>query len=432
MTLLEVEISSCGYRNGFQLQDINFNVDRGEILLIAGRSGSGKTTLVRAITGTLETAGGFIEGKVYLAGRRLEDLSAEEIFRSITYIPQEPWYAFIGHTVYAEIYQLLSLIGVGCTGINVNTLGITKLLNRLTYTLSAGEIQRVLWTESILKESKLMVLDEPIVYLDQEARSEVILLVKKALSRGVGIIIVDHNPDFWGPLQPNLMYLEDGRVSYYGKWSYETLKSRNVSPMRVSRSNVGTFIQFKNVWFKYPGGDFVLKNLNMTFERGVVTCIMGPNGSGKSTILKLAAGVLKPTRGSITRAGSSIYIPENPLLYFSMPTPREELLVSAKGDEHRVLDTAERFNISRVLDKPLAKLSSGERRRLAIASAYLAGFEGYFIDEPTGGLDYDTSVTILNCLYDLVEEKKAVVVATHDDRFLNMMDTYVNLRRGGD
>jgi energy-coupling factor transport system ATP-binding protein len=126
-----------------------------------------------------------------------------------------------------------------------------------------------------------------------------------------------------------------------------------------------------------------------------------------------------------------IYIPENPLLYFTMPTPREELLMASRGDENKALDVAELFNIKYILDTPLAKLSSGERRRLAIASAYLMNFDCYFIDEATGGLDNESAASVLNALQLLVERGKAVVIASHDPRIPHIADRIINLSREG-
>jgi len=103
-----------------------------------------------------------------------------------------------------------------------------------------------------------------------------------------------------------------------------------------------------------------------------------------------------------------------------MPTPREELLASARGDENKVLEVAEIFGLKEILDRPLARLSSGERRRTAIASAYLAGYDGYFIDEPTGGLDSESASKVVSALQLLVDEGKSVVIATHDPRILSV------------
>lgn len=428
-SVLIANIIRCGYSGGFTLRDVKFNVNEGEILLITGRSGSGKTTLVRAVTGTMRALDGYVEGEVYLCGRSIKNVDPEDIYKCLTYIPQEPWYAIIGYTVYAEICHILALEGYICSELEFAISNLSHLANRLTYTLSAGETQRVLWSEALLKENKLLVLDEPLVYLDKNAKSYIKDVIEKALGEDVGILLVDHDPLFWENLEPQLIYLRDGRVIYYGKWSRSIVEqySTKTPTQRERRISKGVYAELRNVWFKYPGGDYVLKNIDMTIEKGVFTAIVGPNGSGKTTLLKLASGVLKPSKGIIVRHGTAIYIPENPLLYFTMPTPREELLLASRGDELKMLDIAEYFNIKGILDQPLAKLSSGERRRVALASAYLSGFDAYFIDEPTGGLDYESTSLVLSVLEELAERDKAVVIATHDERAVNKSDLTMRL-----
>ncbi|MEM1596224.1 MAG: ATP-binding cassette domain-containing protein [Desulfurococcaceae archaeon] len=425
-SLLDVSIKRCGYPGGFELRNIEFTVDKGDILLITGRSGSGKTTIVRAITGTLEAAGGFLEGSIMLEGRDLSDLRPEEIYKFVSYMPQEPWYSVAGYTVYTEVCYTLALEGVNCSEVDFTPLGISRLANRLTYTLSAGELQRVIWLEALVKSSKLLVLDEPLVYLDQEARKIVKHFIKVALHRDMGVIIVDHDPNQWGFLEPRILHIDNGTIKYYGPWRDDLFPQYDDSLRKLGVEKEAVVV-FRNVWFKHPGGEYIIKNFTETFKRGVITCITGPNGSGKTTMLKLGAGVLKPSKGVVNRLSSTIYIPENPLLYFTMPTPREELLLSSRGDENKVVDTAEKYGIKHALDRPLSKLSSGERKRLAIASAYLAGYDVYFIDEPTGGLDNDNSKIILESLQSLIEENKAVVVASHDERVLKVADRIITL-----
>jgi energy-coupling factor transport system ATP-binding protein len=428
-SVLIADILECGYSGGFTLRNVKLSVSEGEILLVTGRSGSGKTTLVRAITGTMRALGGYVKGEVYLCGRNVQSASPEDMYSCLTYIPQEPWYAILGHTVYAEICHVLALEGYICSEVEFALSNLSHLANRLTYTLSAGETQRVLWAEALLKKSRLLVLDEPLVYLDRSAKTSVKRFVEKALGEDLSVLLVDHDPVFWEDFEPQLLYLRDGRVMYYGGWSRSIIEqhSANVLIQREARIGKGVYAELRNVWFKYPGGDYVLKNVNMKIERGVLTAITGPNGSGKTTLLKLASGILKPNRGIIVKHGTAVYIPENPLLYFTMPTPREELLIASKGDESRMLDIAEYFNITSILDQPLAKLSSGERRRIALASAYLSGFDAYFVDEPTGGLDYESAMLVLNVLEDLVERDRTVIIATHDERAVSRSDLIVEL-----
>jgi len=428
-SVLIANILECGYSGGFTLRDVKLSVSEGEILLVTGRSGSGKTTLVRAITGTMRALGGYVKGEVYLCGRSVQGASPEDVYSCLTYIPQEPWYAILGHTVYAEICHVLALEGYICSEVEFALSNLLHLANRLTYTLSAGETQRVLWAEALLKKSRLLVLDEPLVYLDKSAKTTVKSIIEKALVEDLGVLLVDHDPVFWENFEPQLLNLKDGRVMYYGKWSRNIIEQHSTKALnrREARISKGIYAELRNVWFRYPSGDYVLKNMNMTIEKGVLTAITGPNGSGKTTLLKLASGILKPNRGIITRYGSAVYIPENPLLYFTMPTPREELLLASRGDESRVLDIAEYFNIAGILDQPLAKLSSGERRRIALASAYMLGFDAYFVDEPTGGLDYESAMLVLNVLEDLVERDRAVIIAAHDERAVDRSDLIVEL-----
>jgi len=421
---VSASIAECGYSSGFVLRGIKFSLSEGEILLVTGRSGSGKTTLVRAITGTLNTVGGYVKGEVYLCNRDVKTAKPEDIYTCLVYIPQEPWYAILGHTVYAEICHLLALDGRVCSEADFAVSSTLHLVNRLTYTLSAGETQRVLWAQVVLKGARVLVFDEPLVYLDEVSRTSVRSIIERALKEGVAVILVDHNPLLWESLEPRILVLRDGRAIYYGKYSREIVEKNTSTqpPPHASRTSKGVYAELKNIWYKYPGGNYVLRNISTVFERGVLTAITGPNGSGKTTLLKIASGVLKPSKGVVVRSGSAIYIPENPLLYFSMPTPREELLLAARGNESKVLDIADYFNIKKSLDQPLAKLSSGERRRVVLASAYLHGFNGYFVDEPTGGLDYETAMAVISLLENLVEEGRAVIIATHDERAIKRAD----------
>jgi len=428
--VLIANIAECGYNGGFTLRDVKFSVSEGEILLVTGRSGSGKTTLVRAVMGTIRVVGGYLNGEVYLCNQSIWGIKSEDIYNCVVYIPQEPWYAILGYTVYTEICHVLALKGYICSEAEFNISGISHLADRLTYTLSAGETQRVLWAEVLLKKSRVLILDEPLVYLDKNAKMNVKSIIERALKEDVAVLLVDHNPVFWENFEPQLLHLRDGKVTYYGKWSHSIIEqfATNIPLQHEIRTNRGIYAELKNVWFKYPGGNYVLRNVNMTIEKGVLTAITGPNGSGKTTLLKLASGILKPSRGVITRRGSAIYIPENPLLYFTKPTPREELLLASRSDEFRALDIAEYFSIKSVLDQPLAKLSSGERKRVALASAYLSGFDAYFVDEPTGGLDYESAMVVLSGLRELAERGKAVVIATHDERAVKSSDLLVELR----
>lgn len=408
---------------------MRFSLDKGDLLLVAGKSGSGKTTLVRAITNSIERAGGYLRGSVKIEGRDVRSLSPEEFMSNIAYIPQEPWYGLIGHTVWAELCYAESLLGKVCDKKRLEDFSLKGLERHITYGLSAGQLQSVLWAEAFSAGAKLIVMDEPLVYLDEDRKAAARRAVEKAISEGAGVVVVDHMLENWKDFEPQLLLLEGGRAQYYGPYAEGLARPDGVVPSFASAGK-GVAAEAIDVWFKYPGYPWVLRGVHLVAEWASVVAIQGPNGSGKTTLLKLLAKLLRPRRGKVVLRGRPIYIPENPLTYFTMPTLFDELLYASRGREKAVYDAAEIFGLERVLGARLARLSTGERRRAAIASALLAGFDIYLLDEPTGGLDYYSAQRVAEAIKRLEEMGKAVVVAAHDQRLVRSAQIKYVLKGG--
>ncbi len=392
--VIRVEIEDAGYHGRSIVGNVFFEVGEGEVLLITGRSGCGKTTLMRSILGIMKALGGYVKGYVELLGRPLDSFSPRELASLISYIPQEPWLGIVGHTVRVDYCHALSVAGKECVAEGLRRFGLGELGDHVTYGLSAGQYQRLLWAEAMDKGSVLLILDEPLAYSDKGFRHTAREFVKEFVDGGGAAIIVDHDPGFWSDITTKELRLcpipEPPRVR------------------RPRHDGNGVVVKVRDAWFRYPGSEWVVKGASLTARRGELLLISGPNGAGKSTLLKLIAGVLRPGKGSVTVSGKPIIVPENPLTYFTHPTVREEIL----GNE----DIAKRFGITHLLDKPLAQLSSGERRRAAIASAIIRGHDIIVVDEPTAGLDPWSCVAVLNALVSAAEEGHAVIVAAHDER----------------
>ncbi|WP_448579511.1 ATP-binding cassette domain-containing protein [Thermosphaera sp.] len=424
--VITVEVSEAGYPGGFSIKNIEFELYPGELLIIAGESGSGKTTLVRVLTGTIGIVGGYFKGRVLIRNTPISEIPPDEFYSDVAYIPQEPWFALIGYSVETEYCHSLAVAGYTCEFFDLMKLGLGRKLKNPTYGLSAGETQRLIWAESLARGSSVFILDEPLVYIDKYAREMLQSVVETALKDGKTVVVVDHNPLFWRDLATKIIYLRNGQPLYTGQWRNDVLSHASL-PTRGVRISNKVAVRLENIWFKYPGGDYLFKNFSLSIKEGVITGLTGPNGSGKSTLLKIMAGVLKPSRGRVIVEGRRIYIPENPLLYFTKPTPWEELLYASKGDESRLFDTAERFNIKNILHRPLARLSSGERRRVALASAFLSNYQIYLLDEPTAGLDDTSSNQVLEHLLELVDSGLTIIVSTHDERVFRVLDERVEV-----
>ena len=192
-------------------------------------------------------------------------------------------------------------------------------------------------------------------------------------------------------------------------------------------------------------GDLVaLAPLDLTVSQGELVALIGHNGSGKSTFLRLAAGTLELTDGSIeiggAAAGSSparaatSFIPDDPVLYDDLSV-REHLAyiaalhgVDASADELDAL--IEQLGLLPRADDLPARFSRGLRQRTSLAIGVVRPFDLLLIDEPFVGLDASGKAALLDLLDRFHTEGRTVVVATHDAQFVERVRRCVALRDG--
>ncbi|MET0728810.1 MAG: ABC transporter ATP-binding protein [Acidimicrobiales bacterium] len=187
-----------------------------------------------------------------------------------------------------------------------------------------------------------------------------------------------------------------------------------------------------------------LAPLNLAVPPGQMVALVGHNGSGKSTFLRLAAGLLELTDGSITIAGEPAgsstaraavsFLPDEPVLYDDLSVREHLAYVAALHGvdlEADVLDELiARVELSHRADDLPARFSRGLRQKTSIALGLIRPFELLLVDEPFVGLDATGKQALLGILDELHADGAAVVVATHDPSFVERADRCVALRDG--
>jgi ABC-type multidrug transport system ATPase subunit len=192
-------------------------------------------------------------------------------------------------------------------------------------------------------------------------------------------------------------------------------------------------------------GDLVaLQPLDLTIKAGQAVALVGHNGSGKSTFLRLAAGLLELTGGTITVAGApagtheartaTSYLPDDPVLYDDLSV-REHLayiaaLHGVDATEADVDDLLGRVGLLHRADDLPARFSRGLRQRTSIALGLIRPFELLLVDEPFVGLDATGKDALLGLLDELHELGMCVVVATHDPGYVERVQRCIALRDG--
>jgi ABC-type multidrug transport system ATPase subunit len=187
-----------------------------------------------------------------------------------------------------------------------------------------------------------------------------------------------------------------------------------------------------------------LAPLDLSVAPGSMVALVGHNGSGKSTFLRLVAGILDATEGTVTvdgfaagsleaRAATS-FLPDDPVLYDDLSV-REHLdyvsrlhgLDASADDAEEVLD---RLGLLPRADDLPARFSRGLRQRTSIALGLFRPFKLLLVDEPFVGLDASGKQALLDLLEELHGHGTTVVVATHDPGFVERVDRCLALRDG--
>ena len=214
-------------------------------------------------------------------------------------------------------------------------------------------------------------------------------------------------------------------------------------------------IQFKNVFFKYnPNSNYILKDFDLTIQKGEKLGLIGKSGVGKSTILDLIMGLTKPSDGVITVDGKNMHesgfkiegwysqishVPQN--IFLSDQTLAENIAFGIDKNNIDMKRLKEAINISQ-LDKFVEnsvnglfsnvgergiQISGGQRQRIGIARAIYKGGKILILDEATSALDINTEDSIMEFIKNLNKEYTLLIVS-HRQNALKFCDRIIDIK----
>ena len=483
-TPLVVENLTFKYRVRPELaiENISFELKQGELLLIAGSSGCGKTTLARCINGLVPRSyRGERSGRVLLHGKEVTELKIAEMAQVVGTLLQDPERQIVASNVYNEIAFGPENLGLPHDEIEarieqaLKRLKIEYLRDRETFNLSGGEKQKVALAGLLAMNPSILLLDEPLASLDPASAHDALKIFRSLADEGKTIILVEHRVEDSIEAKPDrLLYMESGRIKYLGgitslpkeidhtqvklpaQWVVQRVKEdkkhADVPPVQKGESSDEPLVVFEDVSFRYDDEyPLILKDVNLTINRGDLIAVLGPNGAGKSTLVKHAIGLLKPTSGRVLVQGEDTrkmsvaqiarvlgFVFQSPTHMLYAPTVQEELEFGPKNlafdkeaMDKSVTESLNAVNLKGFEEYPPLGLSFGQQKRTTIAAVLAMQSKIMVMDEPTAGQDFANYTRFMDALCSASNNAKSILSANFDSTLFITHDvdlavTYAN------
>jgi iron complex transport system ATP-binding protein len=206
-------------------------------------------------------------------------------------------------------------------------------------------------------------------------------------------------------------------------------------------------LELADLGHRYPDKGWLFRHVDLVVPPGSVTVVLGRNGRGKTTLVRCAAGLLKPEEGSVSHDGPIGFVPQARGGAFAyravdmvvMGRVRQVSLFGSptRDDRFAALDAMERIGVKHLAERQFPTLSGGEQQLVLIARAIASESPALVLDEPATGLDLHNQAQILSLLRKLVADGLGVLLTTHHpDHALFLADSVVlmggpdNLRYG--
>jgi peptide/nickel transport system ATP-binding protein len=463
------------------VKGVDFKVRRGEVVALIGESGSGKTTISLSALGYCKPGLKFAGGQALLLGEDVTQKNTEELRpirgEKVAYLAQSAAATFNPSILINEqvteapvqhgtktreeadakalaLYHALELP-------NPETIG-----NRYPHQVSGGQLQRLMAAMALCGEPDLLVLDEPTTALDVTTQIEVLKAFKSVIKdEGAAAIYVTHDLAVVAQIADHIVVLYNGEIKEAGpvdiiinkpKHPYTKRLMAAIKPLPEAGQSEGSSdehmrdvpaLEVKDIDAGYGRNAdgspkvMVLKDVNVSIERGKTVGIIGESGCGKSTLARVFAGLLPPTEGEILLDGN-VLAPDlrqrsrdelqkiqfvyqmadtalNPLHRIRDILGRPVEFYSGlkgKAKQNRINELLEMVELPLVFaDRFPHELSGGQKQRVNLARALAAEPEVVLCDEVTSALDTIVGANVIELLKSL-RQKTGVsyVFISHD------------------
>ena len=452
------------------VEDVDFDLQPGEVHALVGENGAGKSTLMKMVhglytpdEGTLEVGGDVVAfssprdaetAGIAMIPQELDlfpELSLTENLFVGRHRPRTRWGALDRNTMRAEARRRLDSLGV--------RLDVTTTVKGL----SAANQQIVAIARALVGEARAVVMDEPTASLTDRETQQLFRIISDLTSSGVGVVYISHRLEEIFTISDRITVLRDGH-------HITTAQASELDAEELVRLMVGRPLNELFTRSPHSSGEVALEvhglsragefeDIDLAVCRGEIVGLSGLVGAGRSELAQTIFGVRSPEAGEIRIDGEEVrihspqaamergifYVPEERrsqglILPFSI---KNNITLSILDRITRLgfvprteRQTADRFarelsiRGGKVSD-PVSRLSGGNQQKVVLAKSLAREPSILLLDEPTRGIDVGAKSEIYRLIDDLAKQGKAILLISSElEEVLSMSDRIVVMREG--
>ena len=451
------------------INDVSFQVRKGECLLLTGLSGCGKTSILRLLNGLIPRYyEGALSGNILIGRKNIVNLPIYEVSKKAATVFQNPKSQFFNLDTTSEILFFLENTGTPFDlmrerlGEIASFLHIEHLLDRNIFNLSGGEKQMIAIASALASDTDIILFDEPTSNLDVFYIEKIAQVLRKLKAAGKTIIISEHRLYFLKDIIDRALILKDGKIAHSlsaAEFAGLTEKRRKELLLRPVMLDGRVFARDPQTGGKPSAGDsaaqstqraqmlyierllyrfpkeknpvVAVENLSLGF--GNITALVGKSGQGKSTFVHCLAGLTNPNKEAVFIGGKKLSAAKRlELSYLVMQDVGYQLFTESVGDEialgknkhNRALDTdraLSALNLTQLKERHPLSLSGGQKQRVSIGAAVASGAQLLIFDEPTSGMDYFHMKETASLIKSVRAPDRLILIISHDFEFLSLV-----------
>ncbi|MGI6030767.1 MAG: sugar ABC transporter ATP-binding protein [Eubacteriales bacterium] len=460
------------------LDQVNFELRKGEVHALMGENGAGKSTLAKVIVGIHSPT----EGKVFLEGEEVHfDNTRQASAKGISMVFQE--FNLLPHLSVAENMFLTdnSFFHGGLIDKKAMVEKSTELLKIFNMdsfidpyekvsNLSVAQMQIIEILKAVSTHAKVIILDEPTATLSPNEVEGLFRVVRQLKAEGVGFIIVSHRINEIYEISDRITVLRDGKLILLGAETaslpqnelIKAMVGREVNDLYGKRTHSSQQVRNNPVVLDVKGvsdtRNFV-QDVSFQVHAGEILGISGLVGAGRTELIRNIFGIDRRGRGEVYLEGKllppnnihasikaqmgfvsedrkqegllqDLSIVKNTCLTFL--SAAKSVLISQRGDDQRCLGMIDKLNIKvSNIDNPVRSLSGGNQQKVLLAKWLLCNPKVLFVDEPTRGIDIAAKSEIYAILKELASNGIAVVMVSSEiPEILGISDRVLVMRDG--